>query len=338
MNSKTDEALKLSEEILSQLEDANIKTSIIALKCLRLARLMDDYESVDWLVCEMEGYKSAKDGNSSDLFELGAKHGRERKNDKGKRILFTELSGELELLCESSQKTLGSYTTEGVSVAGEYANPAMINLIDGVTRNNAGIINIIKESQRKLSILRGEYYRYALNINIQLKFSDKIEDIFEDYRTIVDNYLADNLPTGIRKLSSIYSRLKEKDEESYSQASTSCRKLLREFVDDLFKKIYPDFSDKKITLKSGKEFDITGDRYLNRMYAILDKISISDMKKNNVLQTASWIESINDRICNGLHNDVSLSEIKDTILHFYILIGDIVKGYNEIKKGVDPNE
>jgi hypothetical protein len=106
----------------------------------------------------------------------------------------------------------------------------------------------------------------------------------------------------------------------------------------LFKKIYPDFSDKKITLKSGKEFDITGDRYLNRMYAILDKISISDMKKNNVLQTASWIESINDRICNGLHNDVSLSEIKDTILHFYILIGDIVKGYNEIKKGVDPNE
>lgn len=338
MNSKTDEALKLSEEILSQLEDANIKTSVIALKCLRLARLMDDYESVDWLVCEMEGYKSVKDGISSDLFELGAKHGRERKNDKGKRILFTELSGELELLCESSQKTLGSYTTEGVSVAGEYANPAMINLIDGVTRNNAGIINVIKESQRKLSILRGEYYRYALNINIQLKFSDKIEDIFEDYRTIVDNYLADNLPTGIRKLSSIYSRLKEKDEESYSQASTSCRKLLREFVDDLFKKIYPDFSDKKITLKSGKEFDITGDRYLNRMYAILDKISISDMKKNNVLQTASWIESINDRICNGLHNDVSLSEIKDTILHFYILIGDIVKGYNEIKKGVDPNE
>lgn len=338
MNSKTDEALKLSEEILSQLEDANIKTSVIALKCLRLARLMNDYESVDWLVCEMEGYKSAKDGISSDLFELGAKHGRERKNDKGKRILFTELSGELELLCESSQKTLGSYTTEGVSVAGEYANPAMINLIDGVTRNNAGIINVIKESQRKLSILRGEYYRYALNINIQLKFSDKIEDIFEDYRTIVDNYLADNLPTGIRKLSSIYSRLKEKDEESYSQASTSCRKLLREFVDDLFKKIYPDFSDKKITLKSGKEFDITGDRYLNRMYAILDKISISDMKKNNVLQTASWIESINDRICNGLHNDVSLSEIKDTILHFYILIGDIVKGYNEINKGVDPNE
>ena len=331
MNSKLEEALNLSEEILNQLEDANVKTSIIALKCLRLARLMDDYESVDWLVCEMEGYKSTKDGIPHDLFELGAKHGRERKNDKGERIIFTELSSELELLCESSQKSLGSYTTEGVSVAGEFSHVAMSNLLDKVTRNTAGTINVIKESQKKLSILRGEYYRYAMNINIQLKFSEKIESIFDDYRTIVDKYLAENLPTGTRKLSSIYSRLKEKDEESYSQASTSCRKLLREFIDDMFQKLYPDFSDKKIVLNSGKEFDITGDHYLNRMYAVLDKVSMSGMKKDNVLQTASWIESINDRICNGLHNDVSLTEIKDTILHLYILLGDMIKGYESIQ-------
>lgn len=331
MNSKLEEALNLSEEVLNQLEDANIKTSVIALKCLRLARLMDDYESVDWLVCEMEGYKLTKDGIPPELFELGAKHGRERKNDKGERIIFTELSSELELLCESSQRSLGSYTTEGVSVAGEYSHVAMSNLLDRVTRNNAGTINAIKESQRKLSILRGEYYRYAMNINIQLKFSDKIESIFDDYRTIVDKYLAENLPTGTRKLSSIYSRLKEKDEESYSQASTSCRKLLREFINDMFQKLYSDFSDKKIVLNSGKEFDITGDHYLNRMYAVLDKVSISGMKKDNVLQTASWIESINDRICNGLHNDVSLTEIKDTILHLYILLGDMIKGYESIQ-------
>lgn len=331
MSSKLEEALDLSEDILNQLEDANIKTSAIALKCLRLARLMDDYEAVDWLVCEMEGYKSSKNGIPHDLFELGAKHGRERKSDEGNRILFTELSSELELLCESSQKSLGSYTTEGVSVAGEYSHVAMTNLLNSVTKNNTGTLNIIKDSQKKLSILRGEYYRYALNINIQLKFSDKVENIFEDYRTIVDKYLAENLPTGIRKLSSIYSRLKENDEESYSQASTSCRKLLREFADDMFQKLYPNLSDKTITLKSGKEFDITGDHYINRIYVTIDKVSINKMKKDNILQTASWIESINDRICNGLHNDVSLSEIKDTILHLYILMGDIIKGYESIR-------
>ena len=331
MGSKIEEALDLSEEILNQLEDASIKTSVIALKCLRLARLMDDYEAVDWLVCEMEGYKSSKDGIPHDLFELGVKHGREQKSDKGNRRIFIELSSELELLCESSQKSLGSYTTEGVSVAGEYSHVAMSRLLNSVTSNNSGTINLIKDSQKKLSILRGEYYRYALNINIQLKFSEKVENIFEDYRTIVDKYFAENIPTGIRKLSAIYSRLKDNDEESYSQASTSCRKLLREFADDMFLKLYPDFSDKKITLKSGKELDITGDHYINRIYAIIDMISINKMKKDNVIQTASWIESINDRICNGLHNDVSLSEIKDTILHLYILIGDIIKGYESIR-------
>ena len=100
----------------------------------------------------------------------------------------------------------------------------------------------------------------------------------------------------------------------------------------MFKKIYPDIVDKKVSTKSGKELDITGDHYLNRIYAILDRVSISDMKKDNVLQTASWVESINDRICNGLHNEVSLNELKDTILHLYILIGDIIKGYKDIQK------
>lgn len=330
MQSKVEEPLKLSEEILNQLEDSTIKTSIVALKCLRLARLMDDYESIDWLICEMEGYKGTKDGIPHDLFELGAKHGREGKNNEGNRILFTELAGELELTCDSLQKAIGSYTTEGISVAGEHPEWAMNRLLNSVTANNRDTIKIIQESQKKLSILRGEYYKYALNINIQLKFSEKIESIFEDYRIKTDKFLSENLPSGVKKLSSIYSRLKDNDEESYSQAATSCRKLLREFTDDLFNKIYPDFTDKKITLKNGKGFDITGDHYLNRIYAILDKISISKMKEDNIIQTASWVESINDRVCNGLHNDVSLDEIKDTIMHLYIFIGDMIKGYEKI--------
>ncbi|MDE6141763.1 MAG: hypothetical protein K2G03_04080, partial [Bacilli bacterium] len=159
MKSKLDEALKLSEEILEQLEDSQIKTSTIALKCLRLARLMDDYESVDWLICEMEGYKGTKNGIDHELFELGVKHGREQRNKNDEKVIFTELASELELICESSQKTLGSYTTEGVSVAGEHSALAMNNLLCTITSNNSSTISLIKESQKKLSILRGEYYK-----------------------------------------------------------------------------------------------------------------------------------------------------------------------------------
>lgn len=330
MNNKIEEALKISEEILNNLEDSNFKNSVVVLKCLKLARLMDDYDAIDWLLCEIEGYKGDKNGIPSDLFEIGIKHGREtEENEKGK-TMFTDLSSELELLSESSQKIVGTYTTEGVSVAGDTAAIAMNNLLASVRNNNTNALSRISSCQRKLSILRGEYYKYVMNINIQLKFSDKVDSIFDDYRLRTDNYLVDNLPSGTKKLSSIYSRLKENDEESYSQAATSCRKLIREFTDDLFKKIYPDNTLKKIELRNGKSFDITGDHYLNRLYVVLDSVSISKMKEENIIQTANWIESINDRICNGLHNDISLDEIKDTILHMYILIGDMIKGYEQL--------
>jgi len=333
MKNKLDAALELSEEILSELEDASNKTSIIVLKCLKLARLMDDYDAVDWLICEIEGYKVTKSGIRAELFELGVKHGRETEGNEKGRTMFTDLAGELELLTESNQKLIGSYTTEGVSIGGEHSDWAMGDLLRTVNNRNTFALNQISSCQKKLSILRGEYYKYVMNINIQLKFSEKIDSIFDEYRLRTDNYFADNLPSGIRKLSSIYSRLKEHDEESYSQAATSCRKLLREFIDDLFNKLYLSNKLDKIKVSNGKEFDITGDRYLNRLYVIIDKISIGKMKQSNIIQTCDWIETINDMVCNGLHNEISLDEIKDTILHMYILIGDVIKAYeNHISK------
>lgn len=115
--------------------------------------------------------------------------------------MFTELVGELEKEIEASEKMIGSYTTNGASTSGEGSFHAMNRLINGVENNDAHLTNRISICQKKLSVLRSEYYKYVLNINIQLKFSGKV---------------ATNLPSCIRKLSSIYSRLKENDEESYS--------------------------------------------------------------------------------------------------------------------------
>lgn len=328
MTNKLDVALNLSEEILADLEDSNKKTSDILLKCLKLARYMDDYDAIDWLICEMEGYKGTDKGIPNELFLLGVQHGRETKpNDKGNRTMFTELVGELEKEIEASEKMIGSYTTNGASTSGDGSFHAMSRLINGVESNNERLTNRISICQKKLSVLRGEYYKFVLNINIQLKFSGKVDDIFEEYRLRTDNYFATNLPGCIRKLSSIYSRLKENDEESYSQAATSCRKLIREFADDLFNRMYPNNTLDKIKVDGGKEFDVTGDRYLNRLYVVCNKIAVNKMKQKNIIQTCEWIETINDMVCNGLHNEISLDEIKDTILHMYILLGDIIKAY-----------
>lgn len=329
MNIKVEEALKVSEDILNSFEDYTQKVSSVLLKCLKLARLMEDEDAIEWISCELHGYKASKDGIPSNLFEIAANHGRENneKNENGKRTIFSELASELEDKIESSKATIGSFTTAGASVAGEQSYIAMGNLTSTVTNANNNLRNIISTSERKLSILRGEYYNYALEINMQLKFSNKVEEIFNDYRIGVDSRLVSLTPKSIKKLSSIYSRLAEDDVESWSQASTTCRKLIKEFGDSLFEKLYPNNKIDKIKVKSGKEIDITGDKYINRISVSLDKIIQNDMKKDNIMLTISWIESINERICKGVHNDVTYDEIRSTIIHLYIMLADILSDF-----------
>lgn len=329
MNTKVEAALKVSEDILNSFEDHTQKISNVLLKCLKLARLMEDDVAIEWISCELHGYKSSKDGIPSDLFELAASHGRENseKNDENKRTIFIELASELEDKIESSKAAIGSFTTAGASVGGEYSHVAMSNLTHAVQNANNNLRSIITTSERKLSILRGEYYNYALEVNMQLKFSNKVEEIFNDYRINVDSRLVSLTPKSIKKLSSIYSRLAEDDVESWSQASTTCRKLIKEFGDALFDKVYPDNKLDKIKVKSGKEIDITGDKYVNRISVSLDKIIQNDMKKDNIMLTISWIESINERICKGVHNDVTYDEIRSTIIHLYIMLADILNDF-----------
>lgn len=327
MNKKIEEALIVSEDILNSLEDSSQKISNILLKCLKLARLTEDEDSIEWLMCELHGYKETKDGIPSDLFEIGCLHGRENSKEKDNRTMFTELASELEDKIEVSKYAVGSFTTSGASVAGDYGHVAMKNLTNSVTAANRDLINIVTVAERKLSVLRGEYYKYALEINMQLKFSNKVEEIFNDYRINVDSKLVALIPKSIKKLAAIYSRLAEDDVESWSQASTTCRKLIKEFSDSLFEKIYPNNALIKIKVKSGKEIDTTGDKYINRISVSLDKIIQNDMKKDNIMLTISWIESINERICKGVHNDISYDEIRSTIIHLYIMLGDILNDY-----------
>lgn len=328
-SNKIDEALKVSEDILDSFEDHSQKVSNVLLKCLKLARLMEDENAIEWISCELHGYKSSKNGIPSDLFELAAFHGREnnKTEENESRTIFTELASELEDKIESSKTAIGSFTTSGASVAGEYSHIAMSSLTNSVARENNKLRNIITSSEKKLSILRGEYYNYALEVNMQLKFSNKVEEIFNDYRINVDSQLVSLTPKSIKKLSSIYSRLAEDDVESWSQASTTCRKLIKEFGDSLFEKVYPNNKLDKIKVKSGKEIDITGDKYVNRISVSLDKIIQNDMKRDNIMLSISWIESINERICKGVHNDVTYDEIRSTIIHLYIMLADILNDF-----------
>lgn len=324
MNQKLQKALELSEEILENIELEEEKLSSILLKCLRLARLMDDTNNLEWLQYEIKGYKTSDNGKiEHEAFEIAKNHARSYVDQEDKQeYIFTNLVGEIEVFIEASFKRINNITTQGTSVSGEYANIAMVNLTQSASRSGMNITKAITENQRKLSILRGEYYKYALNANMELGFSKSAEDIFGKYRENVDNKLSNIIGDSDEKLSAIYDRLSEDNKESWSQAADTCRKLFKSVADNLFDKMYPNYTQKTVTVKSGKDVDITGDRYLNRLTVCLDKID--KLSNKHIEDTISWISKLNDKICDGVHNDITYQEIQQIIIHTYICLGDII--------------
>lgn len=324
MNQKLQKALELSENILEDIELENEKLSSILLKCLRLARLIDDTESMEWLQYEVGGYKRSENGKiENNAFQIAKKHGRSFiDTDDKEEYIFVELVGELEASIEANYKRINNITTQGASVSGERAPIAITNLSNSAARYGSGVTSLIKESERRIGILKGEYYKYALDVNMELGFSKSAEDIFGKYREIVDNKLSNIIGDSDEKLSAIYDRLSEDNKESWSQAADTCRKLFKSVSDNLFKKIYPNYTQPTVKVKSGKNIDITGDRYVNRLTVCLD--NIDKLSNRHIEDTISWINKLNDKICDGVHNDITYQEIQQIIIHTYICLGDII--------------
>lgn len=324
MNQKLQKALELSEELLENIEFENEKISAILLKIMRLSRLTNDIEGVEWLENEISGYKAdAKNCLSSKDFAIAKKHGRAFIDQKdGKEYVFSETINELETKLEAWKNSINNMTTQGASVSGEWGAVAMNNLTTSVTEHTRSLIKNMEGCSKKIGILKGEYYKYVLNINLELGFSKSAEDIFSIYREMVDKQLSSIIGDSEEKLSAIYDRLSEDNKESWSQAADTCRKLFKSVADNLFKKMYPEYNLSTVKVKSGRDVNITGDKYLNRLTVCLD--NIDKLSNKHIEDTIAWINKLNDKICDGVHNDITYQEIQQIIIHTYICLGDII--------------
>jgi len=325
---KVELALQLSEEILAGIETESLSTSAAALRCLRLARLISDGPAIQWFQYETTGYSETPDGHiENQAFMVACGHGREIvPSVEGKRQIFIELADEVEATIQTSQKAMGTLTTHGVSVAGEYAFAAIRELSSNVAAQTTAFLQIIKGSQRHLTILRGKYYDYVLSLNLELKFSQRAEEIFRSYRLSVDKLLAKLAPESLKRLDAAYERLSSTNPESWAQAVTSCRRVLQEVSDALFTGSKPS----PYTTKSGKVLDISGDHYLNRLFASVDALASSPTSRrlvgSNVIYVVDLIDNLHNILNRGVHDlddKLTYEEARAAILHTYMLLGDV---------------
>ncbi|EML1139379.1 hypothetical protein KWK98_019370 [Clostridioides difficile] len=326
--SKIEKALEATEQVLEGIEDQTLSTSSALLKCLKIARLLNDIESLTWLQYEYSGYPKDKNGNIiNKAWNVGNNHGRGF-IDNGESVIFIELASELEADIVSSKNAITNFTTNGASVSGEKAYVAMNALTSSVSGSTKGLMKKISTAENHLAILRGKYYEYALEKNIELLFGNTAESIFGTYRQSVENGFSELSHQTILKLQAIEDKINSDNPELYSQALTTCRRLFENTAIELFNKYFPNFEGKLYKTRSGKEIDVSGDHFRNKISAVIEILQEKSTKKtlvgSSILYTIDWIENLSNLQNKGVHAEITKDDAVKCIIHTYICLGDIL--------------
>lgn len=332
-NTRRVQAIEACDKVINGIEEGSLTVSSSLLLCRKIALLVNDEEGQNWLAYENNGYPYGENGGiTNSAWKIAVRHGRQCQikgaDGKTRVVIFTELCDELEATVNSNLKALNNFTTHGCSVSGEQALQATERLAVRVAEGTLSLLKNIKLCERYLSILKSQYYDYALNWKMQLYFGSAARTVFEEYQGRVDVNFASFPVTTLQKLRSIEGFLENGNPEQYAQVLTSCRRLWSDIAKGLFSEILPDYTEKLFKTKNGEIIDITGDHVNNKLFAIIETLQ-SKAAKNTLVGSeikylVDWLEQINDLQNAGVHASVSRTQAMQCLIHTYIALGDIL--------------
>ena len=224
---------------------------------------------------------------------------------------------------------MNNYTTQGFSAAGEMALLATDRMACRVAQSTTDLLQTNRINEKRLSILKSQYYDYAVKWQIDLQFGNTAKKIFEEYQEKVSLYFSDLSTTILQKLSAIEDMMEDGNPERYSQVLTSCRRLWEDTARQLFAELLPEHKDKFFKTRSGKEIDVSGDHYNNRLSAVVEtlqgKAAKNTLVGSEMIYLVDWLEQINNLQSSGVHSDVTREQAMQCIIHTYIALGDILR-------------
>lgn len=325
------QALEACNKVINGIEDETVTVSSALLQCKKIARLVNDTDGQEWLGYEYGGYPKTEDGSITESArEIAVRYGRGFISDEDKKQhIFLVLAAELEENIKSSKDALKNYSTQGFSVSGELALLTTERMTLRVAQGTNNLLQKIRTSEKRLSILKSQYYDYAVRWQIDLQFGSTAKKIFEEYQEQISQYYSNLSTTTLQKLSAIEDLMEDGNPERYSQVLTSCRRLWEDVAKQLFEEIFPGYKDKIFKTKSGKEIDISGDHYNNKLSATIEMLQTKAVKNtlvgSEIIYLVDWMEQINKLQSSGVHSDITRDQATQCIIHTYIALGDILK-------------
>jgi hypothetical protein len=325
VKNKNKEILKLAEEILKNLELNEIPLGNVILKCMRLARLSNDQESIKLFNYEINGYpKDDKGYVLAEAFTLARQVNRVFRNKNKSSIMqdfmFPETVNELASSLELSKQKLGNVrnkekTLPSQNILSFDLDPTKIEI--AISEGN------VLRIEQKINQLKSGYYSYVLSVYYEYKFGTISESIFNNRKINVDKFLLQKIPDSVKKFISIYDNLSSGNEEDWANAVHSCRRILADVADYL----YPP-SDEVIKISKTKEIKLDSSNYIARIKQYIRNKTSSESFTKIVGSHLDYIEDRIDSVykasSKGTHAKVTKEEAERYVIYTYLLLSDIL--------------
>ncbi|MCT4333280.1 hypothetical protein MU516_10425 [Paracoccus sp. YLB-12] len=188
----------------------------------------------------------------------------------------------------------------------------------------AQIASNYRDEVAALAGRRSFVYNYVLAKHFEMRVSSAAEDVFDEYRSRVDDRLGNLIPDELRRLDSIRANLESENPEDWANAGHSCRRLLQAVADVL----YPPTEDLAVG-GNGKPIKVGPDNYINRLVLYCENTMASGVSSKVISSDLKYIGERLDSVFNaaqkGSHSDIDLSEAKRFVIHTYLVVGDILE-------------
>jgi hypothetical protein len=279
---------------------------------------------------EVGGYPSEPSGIRPEVWRCGVLGGRVSKvlsaSGAAQEQMFTQSIQELETQVGSAEAALGAARDPDVSLSS--SNPMQYVIAPtGNQLERSLILSNTTTAAQRLASRKALLYDYAVEKNVELKFSGIADDVFSRIRQRVDSSIGKAIPAAVKRLSSIYDNLASENPEDWSNAAHGCRRVLMDLADAVF----PPTDQTRSKLVGGKETKIKlgKENYINRIRCFVEDHSNSERFSEIVGSHADFLgdrlESIVEAANKGTHADIISREEADRyVVYTYLLVGDVL--------------
>lgn len=301
------EALDLSSEILKNIELSEISLALIALKTIRLTRLLNDFEMVRIMELEISGYPKI------DVYEENIEFRELERLARFAGRINLEINGFLNFIPDAIEKL----ENEKKIISKRIDTASDLDERNKLQKRFQDVSEILAHRRKFI-------HEYITKTYLELNYSTITEDIFSVIKQNVDQKIGEIVPKSIEKFVAIYENLTSKNPENWSNAVHSCRRILKDLADA----IYPPTKNIKKGI-DGKSHELGEEQYINR---IIEFITQKSKSETYIKIVGSHLRFIGDRLKSilegshkGTHTNITdREEANRIVVYTYLLLGDIL--------------